>query len=377
MHPRFIGTLFVGVLAWSQLASSQGVALQGVASQTAASQPAAAGQVRIPSRSQAPLFEGEQGRQGSEIHSDRATGLVTIKLQVQDPSGYFIPNIRRENFAVYENGIRQNNVMVEIEHAAVSLGLLMEHGGRYLTLSRAVSEEVARAGQALLEVLGRDDKIAIWAYGDSEQQLSDFSKGQESLDELFYGLKAPEVSETNLYDALMNVIGRMQNVAGRKAIILISTGVDTFSKAKLEDVLAACRGSATPIYVIGVAAILRRTGSVDMANGPGARIDWKLVGKELVEIAQASGGRAYFFESTLEFGPIYDDIMENLRLRYLITYKSSVQTGLDTPRTVRVALIDPKTGGPLQVVDTNGKVIQTRVLVQETYTPRLAAGGSK
>jgi hypothetical protein len=95
--------------------------------------------------------------------------------------------------------------------------------------------------------------------------------GQESLNELSYGLKAPEVSETNLYDALINVIGRMKSVAGRKAIILISTGVDTFSRAKLEDVLAACRDAVTPIYVIGVRAILRLTDSVDMARCPRVR----------------------------------------------------------------------------------------------------------
>jgi hypothetical protein len=63
---------------------------------------------------------------------------VTVKLVVQDPHGYFIPNIRRENFAVYENRIRQQNVTVEIEHAAVTIGMLIESGGRYVALNETL-----------------------------------------------------------------------------------------------------------------------------------------------------------------------------------------------------------------------------------------------
>jgi hypothetical protein len=52
-----------------------------------------AGQIGIPNRASTPLFKGEQGKQRTEIHFDRATEIVTIKLLVQDPNGYFIPNI--------------------------------------------------------------------------------------------------------------------------------------------------------------------------------------------------------------------------------------------------------------------------------------------
>src|ERR1700692_3977373 len=90
-----------------------------------------AGQIGIPNRAPTPLFKGEQGKQRTEIHFDRATEIVTIKLLVQDPNGYFIPSVRRDNFVVYEDGVRQTNATVDIEHAAVSLGLLVEYGGHY------------------------------------------------------------------------------------------------------------------------------------------------------------------------------------------------------------------------------------------------------
>jgi hypothetical protein len=59
------------------------------------------GQVQIPNRPSNSLFIGQQGKQRTEIHFDPATGLVTLRLLVQDLNGYFIPDLRRDNFVGY------------------------------------------------------------------------------------------------------------------------------------------------------------------------------------------------------------------------------------------------------------------------------------
>jgi hypothetical protein len=100
-------------------------------------------QLQVPNRPSTALFQGAQGKQRTEIHFDPATQVVTIKMLVQNPRGYFIPNIRRENFAVYENGVRQENASVEIEHAAISLGVLLEYGGRYQALNESKLRQIA------------------------------------------------------------------------------------------------------------------------------------------------------------------------------------------------------------------------------------------
>jgi Ca-activated chloride channel family protein len=332
-----------------------------------------AGQIRIPNRAAEPLFKGSQGKQGVEIHFDPATGLVTIKLLVQDPSGYFIPNIRRENFVVYEDGVRQSNATVDIEHAPVSLGLLMEYGGRYQGLNRDLIVEVSRAGHQLLDELVQEDQIAIWGYGDTVNELAGFSESREKAGRLLYDLAPPTVSETNLYDALIFALKRMRPVAGRKAIILLSSGVDTFSKASYEDVLAAARDSAVPIYSISLGPVLRQASELHGTTSLLKRVDWKAVENKLVEIAKVSGGRLYSPGSTLDLSATYDDIMENLRVRYVITYKSTNQGSLNARRTVRVELVDPKSGKPLQILDANGKVIHANVVVQDSYTPNKAS----
>jgi VWFA-related protein len=339
-----------------------------------ASQPTTAGQIRVPDRASTPLFKGEQGKQGTEIHFDPATGMVTIKLLVQDPNGYFIPNLRRDNFVVYENGVRQNNATVEIEHAPVSLGVLIEWGGRYPGLNKVLAADASISARQLLEVTGREDKIALLKYADRPELVTDFTQDHEKLNDLFYKLDPPGVSEANLYDAIVAVLQRMQGVSGRKAVILISSGIDTFSKARYEDVLKEARAANTPVYAISLAEILRETAELPGIVAPSARFDWKRAEHELQEIAQASGGRFYSPSTTVDLSAIYDDIMENLKVRYVITYKSSTEGDLNSPRTVRVELVNPKTGGPLQIVDASGKTIHAHVVVEDSYVPSKAAG---
>jgi Ca-activated chloride channel homolog len=326
----------------------------------------AAGEIGIPNRASAPLFKGEQGKQRTEIHFDRTTGLVTIKLLVQDPNGYFIPNIRRENFVVYEDGVRQTNATVDIEHAAVSLGSLLEYGGHYQGLNKELTREVSRAAHQLLDVLGPQDKIAIWTYGDTVKQIANSSQSRETLDRTLLDLQAPGVSEANLYDAVLSALDRMRSMTGRKAMILISSGVDTFSKAKYEDVLAAIRNCDTPIYIIGLGQILREAATL-YGTAVATRIDWKAAETKLEAIARVSGGRLYAPLSAIDLSAVYDDMMENLRVRYVITYKSSNTDSLSARHMVRVVLVNPKTGGPLQIVDATGKKVDAKVIGEESY----------
>jgi VWFA-related protein len=326
-------------------------------------------QVRIPSRASNPLFPGKQGRQKTEIHFDPATRTVTIKLLVQDPNGYFIPHIRRDNFAVYENGVRQRNATVEIEHAPVSLVLLMEFGGRMPALNRSLATEVSRTGRQLLDVLGREDKVAVWKYGDSVQKLTGFSQNYVNLDLLLSDLGTPDLLETNLYDALIYTVDQMRSITGRKAIVLVSSGVDTFSKATYQDMLNTVHNSDTPIYIISLAMAIHDLVQIREPTEPLAKIDWSRADRELQEIASTSGGRAYFPGVAVDLSAIYDDLLENLKERYVITYQSSTDLDLNTPRTIRVQLVDRLTGGPLKIVDEGGRTIRANVIVQETYVP--------
>ena len=330
--------------------------------------------VTVPSRPVTPLYKGEQGQQRSEIEFNPSSRTVTIKFHVEDPNGYFLPNIRRENFAVYEDGVRQKNTSVEVEHSSISVALLMELGGRYHELSKVLRQEVPRAGRQLLEVIGRDDRIAVFRYDERLQPLADFDQGHEVLDHIFDQVTTPSFSETNFYDALLETLNRMKGVRGRKAIILISSGVDTFSKTNYQQLSQAARDSAIPSYVIGLGSIMRLEAAVYGEAAPFARIDWTAAQKQLEMLANVSGGRAYVLESSFAIAGIYDDIMENLRLRYVVTYVSSNPATSGPPRNIRVELVDPVTGNALKIRDSAGKIISASVFVQQTYSPGGTSG---
>jgi VWFA-related protein len=329
-------------------------------------------QVRIPTRPAA-LYTGQQGKQGTEIHFDPTTSTVTMKLLVQDPAGYFIPGLHRDNFAVYENGVRQHNATVEIEHAPVTLGIVMEHGGHYKGFNKISSAEVVRVGQQLLDEVGREDKIAIWQYADHLQQLADFSTPHDRLDQLFISSEVPDSSETNLYDALISTSEIMKPLTGRKALIVITSSVDTFSKANYVDALNAVRASATPVYIINLGPDLREVAKSYTNADPYRHLDWKNLESRLREIAYTSGGRMYTESSGTDLRAIYDDLMENLRVRYVISYRAGTSGPLGSRRRVRVELVDPKSSGRLEIVDADGKTIWSKVIVEDGYVPNAAS----
>lgn len=246
-------------------------------------QPKSGGQVQVPSRPTSRLFTSKQGKQKTEIHLDPATGAVTLKLLVQDPNGYFIPNLRRDNFVVYENGVRQQNATVDIEHAPVTLAVLMEFGGRAPGLNRQMGDEVSRAAQPLLDELGPEDKVTFWKYSDQVQKVADASQSRDAVKTELIMMGTSAVSETNLYDAIITTIAEMRPVKGRKAIVLITSGIDTFSKAHYEDARKSAEESDAPIYVLSLTQILRQI--VQMQDRPLANVDWDKLEHQLQEFA--------------------------------------------------------------------------------------------
>jgi hypothetical protein len=103
--------------------------------------------VHLPTRPAALVFETSEDKQKAGIDYDPASCAVTLRVLVQDPQGALIPHIRRENFVVYENGARQHNADVEVVHGCVSVGLLLQYGGRYHLLNEALATEVPTAAR--------------------------------------------------------------------------------------------------------------------------------------------------------------------------------------------------------------------------------------
>jgi VWFA-related protein len=329
------------------------------------------GEVQIPNRPVKSLFRGQQGKQHTEIYFDRTTGMVTMKLLVQDPNGYFIPNLRADNFVVYENGARQQLASASVERAPASIGLLLEFASPMPGLGEALQPDISDAAHQLIRKIGANDDVTAWKYNDRVDKLGDSDEGREMLDSAVLSLDKPGPPVANLYDALLYVLPQMAQKQRRKALVLISDGIDSTSKASLRSVVTAADDSGVPIYVISMTTVAKQYMEVHPNAGPMVKVDWNGAQRELQEIAQASGGRVYVASEPITLSTTYDDLLENLKVRYVLAYRSSASG--DSPRTVRVELVNPRTGGPLQIVDKEGRPIRAMVVAQESYSPAQAS----
>jgi hypothetical protein len=295
----------------------------------------------------------------------QATAQVTIKLSVNDPTGAFIPNLRPENFVVYENGVRQSGVTAEVEHAAVTLGVLLEGGGRYQQLNKILTTEIPYIARPLVETLKIDDTVGAFAYSDSLRPLFDFDHPNGAFAALFDALPQPVYSEANLYDALSGLLNRTAPLTGRQAVLLISTGLDTFSHTTFDDLRSQAERLKIPVYSIGLSDTVV---SILGAEGPLARINWKRLNDQLKTLSKVSGGRAYQRSAILDVRAIYDDMMEHFRVRYVLKYTPSNRNTVASARNIRVEIVNPRTGTPLRAVDASGKSVAPTVTVQASGT---------
>lgn len=285
--------------------------------------------------------------QSADVQYDPRTREVTIKTSLLDTPKEAVTEIRRNSFIVYENGVRQHNVNVSIEHRPVSIGVLVEFGGRYRALNERLGETIEPAINQLLQEIGAQDALSIWKYADRVEPLTLAEANSTAQESGQTGrpvprsvrLTTPPFSETNFYDALLETLPRIQAMSGAKALILVSTGLDTFSQARFPDVLAAVRNAHVPIYILDIGPALHSSLAAGAEEGsPYARLNWNRAQAQLAQIARASEGRLYEPGSGWDFSAVYDDLMADLRLEYVIRYPSAADAL--TPRTVQVDLVD-------------------------------------
>src|ERR1700678_1685590 len=130
------------------------------------------------------------------------------------------------------------------------------------------------------------------------------------------------------------------------------------------DALLSVRRAGIPVYAINLGHTVSEVAASPSATSPYARINWKRAGRGLGQCATASGGRLYSPQSIYNPPEIYDVLMENLRVRYVIPHRPAGDGDMSDARTVRIELIDPTTGGPLEIVDANGMPVHWTVTVK-------------
>ncbi|HWP84923.1 MAG TPA: VWA domain-containing protein [Terriglobia bacterium] len=289
--------------------------------------------------------------------------LVSLSVVVQNRNGEFLSGLTKDNFRVTEDGVLQTIQRVEAVEAPVTVAMVVEYSSLYWDFLY----DTFQAAVGFVYSLKPEDWVALIFYDLRTQIIRDFTRNKAAIADDLRMLQTPGFSEANLFDAVAETVDRMQDIAGKKAIVLVSSGVDTFSKTRYDAVLKKVQASDTPIYAIGTgqAARLWYEGRGYMSSA--ASIGFLQADNQLRTFARYSGGRAYFPRFHGEFPSIYADIAGALRNEYVLSY-SPTNTAHDGKfRKVKVELVD-KDGKPLKIIDAKGKEVKYEVRAREGYT---------
>jgi Ca-activated chloride channel homolog len=291
----------------------------------------------------------------ASVTFDERTRAVHVTLAANDALRE--PSMVRR-LEVFEDGQRQTPISVAAEHAPVSIAVLMEMGGRSHELNDLLKFEVPYLVAPLFERLGEPDRLALFTYADKLQTLADFGAPRQAWQKAMHDIRAATFSEANFYEAAEQLLERMKTVSGRRAIIVVTTGIDTFSSISFDDLLQRAREAETPIYALTLGDLVRAR--LHPVAGPLVRIDWRNTDERVMQLAGASGGAVYHNVRTLTSSAIFDDILERLRVRYRLTYTSTAGPSDQHVRRIEIRLANNRR--------TDGRA-STHVLARAEYKP--------
>jgi len=237
--------------------------------------------------------------------------LVSLTVTITDPAGKYVTDLSQEEFEVYEDGARQSLVFFSKTQQPISLALLLD-------TSASMEERMGIAQEAAIgfaRQLHKDDQAEVIDFDSQVRILSPFTNDGPALEKAIRST-TPNGS-TSLYNAIYISLKDLKKVKvastseiRRQAIVLLSDGDDTSSLIEFEEVLDLAKRSETVIYAIGL-----RQGEI-------GRREFREAEFVLRQLAQETGGRAYFPTDARELPKIYQSIWDELSSQYTLAYAS-------------------------------------------------------
>lgn len=295
--------------------------------------------------------------------------LVTLDVSVQlDKTHQFVPGLKPAQFLVLEDGVEQKVDNVRIVQTPITAVMLLEFAANSYYLIR----DMQNASYSFFRSLRPEDYIAVITYDLHTHILNDFTNNKEIVAQSLQQLTIPGFSDTNTFDALYETLDRVSRIEGRKYIILIGSGRDTFSKITLDKILAKIK--ATPnvtIFSIGTGALQNEIRSGRGGIGGSIRdMNYLQAQNQLNTFASMTGGLSFspMFQGALP--DVFAQINDSIRNQYVLTYRPTNTKNDGTYRKVKVLLVDNE-GHPLKMVDEKGKQQKYSIIARDGYKAKL------
>ena len=238
--------------------------------------------------------------------------VVNVLCDVYDPRGMLVKDLHKDQFRVSENGKPQEiRYFAQESDLPLTVAILIDVSG---SVRLVIEEEKATAGQFLQRILRPDDQALLMGFASNVILWQDFTSSMDLLHKNLDRLRAVPIRSftglfagTVLYDAVyLTATEKMRDITGRKAIVILSDGVDTGSQMKLPAAVQALQDSNTVAYGI----------CYEPAGGAGGC-------SYLKDIATPTGGRSFKVTKKVSLSKVFQTIEDEIRSQYAIGYVSS------------------------------------------------------
>jgi Ca-activated chloride channel family protein len=255
-----------------------------------------------------------------EVEGTVTARVVRVPVTVLDKKGAPVTGLTRDDFLVFEEKRPVQfdflGEIKELEKLPIYIGVLMDTSSS--TSGKLGFEKEAAKNFLYTVTRTRKDHAAFVTFDDEVKLRQDFTRNLDLLERAIDGVKKPG-TQTALFDAIWEFCDqKMRGVPSpRRALILITDGDDTYSRARIEDAIAIAQKTDTIIF--GLSTKGGFTGSAVPGVEAGTVKDSG--DKDLSRMAEATGGRAFYTGDMLALERAFKKIGEELRSQYLLTYR--------------------------------------------------------
>jgi Ca-activated chloride channel homolog len=287
--------------------------------------------------SESRTLAGGETVEGDVVRID--TSLVTVPVTVADRYGKYVPNLRREEFHVFEEGVEQKIAYFAAVNQPFTVILLIDTSGS----TRFRLEDIQDAAIDFVRQLKPEDSVMVMSFDDRIDVLSKPTTDREVVNRALRRTRTG--GGTRLYDAVDAILTKhLQTITGRKAVVLFTDGVDTTSRhASYNSTLRAAEESDAPIYsvdydtsgttgimgqglplpggrggiILGMPFPVPGGGSGSPGSSPG---DYRRASAYLHALSDNTGGRFYSADSLVGISQAFAWVAEELRRQYSLGY---------------------------------------------------------
>ena len=289
--------------------------------------------------------------------------VVTVDVGViLEKNHQFVPGLKEDNFRVFEDGQPQQITHFSQIKAPITAVLLVEFAAN----SWWFIQDMRNAAYSFAQQLQPNDYVAVETYDMHTEILSDFTQNKAVVLNALNTLTIPTWQETNLFDALYSTLDRLSRVPGRKYVILIGSGVDTFSKITLDKCLQKIKETPNvTIFSIGTGQLARMYAE-NRGMGGMREMTFLQADNQMRTFARMTGGLSFFPRFPAEMPEDFSVINDSIRNQYVLTYTPTDAKQDGTWRKIHVELVDNE-GQPLKMQDEKHHKLKYDVVARDGY----------